>query len=184
MEDLLIEEIIQKSYNNRLGVNNDEGTMAQTLLDIKDKLLELSKKHAQINSYDSQMAAISNFADYVRGFKELYIEKERLEEKLYQLLLSCKQVLLAKEKEQKEIEEKLEGLSADREQELKNVQCGQVALEEKSLNELKGLIEEASRAIQLIDKEIEEKRQLEINYTKDKIEQLENDEPIFKTFIF
>lgn len=158
VEDLLIEEIIQKSYNNRLGVNNDEGTMAQTLLDIKDKLLELSKKHAQINSYDSQMAAISNFADYVRGFKELYIEKERLEEKLYQLLLSCKQVLFAKEKEQKEIEEKLEGLSADREQELKNVQCGQVALEEKSLNELKGLIEEASRAIQLIDKEIEEKR--------------------------
>lgn len=158
LEDLLIEEIIQKSYNNRLGVNNDEGTMAQTLLDIKDKLLELSKKHAQINSYDSQMAAISNFADYVRGFKELYIEKERLEEKLYQLLLSCKQVLLAKEKEQKEIEEKLEGLSADREQELKNVQCGQVALEEKSLNELKGLIEEASRAIRLVDKEIEEKR--------------------------
>lgn len=158
VEDLLIEEIIQKSYNNRLGVNNDEGTMAQTLLDIKDKLLELSKKHAQINSYDSQMAAISNFADYVRGFKELYIEKERLEEKLYQLLLSCKQVLLAKEKEQKEIEEKLEELSADREKELKNVQCGHVALEEKSLNELKGLIEEASRAVQLIDKEIEEKR--------------------------
>ena len=158
VEDLLIEEIIQKSYNNRLGVNNDEGTMAQTLLDIKDKLLELSKKHAQINSYDSQMASISNFADYVRGFKELYIEKERLEEKLYQLLLSCKQVLFAKEKEQKEIEEKLEGLSADREQELKNVQCGQVALEEKSLNELKALIGDASRAVQLIDKEVEEKR--------------------------
>ena len=56
----------------------------------------------------------------------------------------------------KEIEEKLAELSADRERELKNVQCGQVALEEKSLNELKALIEDASRAVQLIDKEVED----------------------------
>lgn len=44
VEDLLIEEIIQKSFNNKLSVDNDEGMMAQTLMDIKDKLVELSKK--------------------------------------------------------------------------------------------------------------------------------------------
>lgn len=31
VEDLLIEEIIQKSFNNKLSVDNDEGMMAQTL---------------------------------------------------------------------------------------------------------------------------------------------------------
>ena len=44
VEDLLIEEIIEKSFNNKLGVTDDEGQMARTLLDIKDKLLELSKR--------------------------------------------------------------------------------------------------------------------------------------------
>lgn len=44
VEDLLIEEIIQKSFNNKLAVTDDEGKMAKTLLDIKDKLIELSKK--------------------------------------------------------------------------------------------------------------------------------------------
>ena len=43
VEDLLIEEIIQKSFNNKLAVTDDEGKMAKTLLDIKDKLIELSK---------------------------------------------------------------------------------------------------------------------------------------------
>lgn len=44
VENLLIEEIIEKSFNNKLGVTDDEGQMARTLLDIKDKLLELSKR--------------------------------------------------------------------------------------------------------------------------------------------
>ena len=52
VEDLLIEEIIEKSFNNKLGVTDDEGQMARTLLDIKDKLLELSKKNSQIGNYN------------------------------------------------------------------------------------------------------------------------------------
>ena len=58
MEDLLIEEIIEKSFNNKLGVTDDEGQMARTLLDIKDKLLELSKKNSQIGNYNSQVEEI------------------------------------------------------------------------------------------------------------------------------
>lgn len=33
--------------------------MAKTLLDIKDKLIELSKKNSQINDYDNQIEALT-----------------------------------------------------------------------------------------------------------------------------
>ena len=50
VEDLLIEEIIEKSYNNRIRKDSgaDDEEMAKTLLDIKDKLIELSKRKSEM----------------------------------------------------------------------------------------------------------------------------------------
>lgn len=87
VEDLLIEEIIQKSFNNKLSVDNDEGMMAQTLMDIKDKLVELSKKHSQLGAYDSQIAAIDSFKEYLSTYEAFYNRKEEIEKQLYDLLL-------------------------------------------------------------------------------------------------
>ena len=42
VEDLFIEEIIQKSFHNKIQKSPKEDAMAQTLMDIKDKLLELA----------------------------------------------------------------------------------------------------------------------------------------------
>ena len=45
IEDLLIEGIIEKSYNNRIRKGNeDDSQMAKTLFDMKEKLTELSKR--------------------------------------------------------------------------------------------------------------------------------------------
>ena len=57
VEDLFIEEIIEKSFNSRTAVENDsrEATgeaMAKTLLTIKDKLIELSAKKNDMGVYD------------------------------------------------------------------------------------------------------------------------------------
>ena len=51
--------------------------MAQTLMDIKDKLVELSKKHSQLGAYDSQIAAIDSFKEYLRHMKHFTIEKKK-----------------------------------------------------------------------------------------------------------
>ena len=88
VEDLLIEEIIQKSYNNRLSVDNDDSMMAKTLLDIKDKLIELSKKNSQINDYDNQIEALTYFKDYIATYKEFYSNKRDIENRLANMLLS------------------------------------------------------------------------------------------------
>ena len=92
VEDLLIEEIIQKSYNNRLSVDNDDSMMAKTLLDIKDKLIELSKKNSQINDYDNQIEALTYFKDYIATYKELYSNKRDIENRLANMLLSGPQM--------------------------------------------------------------------------------------------
>ena len=61
--------------------------MAQTLMDIKDKLVELSKKHSQLGAYDSQIAAIDSFKEYLSTYEAFYNRKEEIEKQLYDLLL-------------------------------------------------------------------------------------------------
>ena len=89
VEDLLIEEIIQKSYNNRLSVENDDSMMAKTLLDIKDKLIELSRKNSQISSYDNQMEVLERFKEYADTYTEFYKNKKNKEVALYSMLASA-----------------------------------------------------------------------------------------------
>lgn len=158
VEDLLIEEIIQKSYNNTLGVDNDEGTMARTLMDIKDKLLELSKKHSQISGYDSQMEALRGFSDYVRGFKGMYDEKEKLIDRLYKLMIACKQALADNQLKKTDTENMLEQLNSDRQEELRLAAHGEIAAEEASLKDMSQLVDDAASVVEKINKKIEENR--------------------------
>lgn len=156
VEDLLIEEIIQKSFNNKLGVDNDEGKMAQTLLDIKDKLLELSKKHARISAYDSQMSAIDNFADYVNTFVEFYNRKEELEKQLFRWLVSCKQEIIAQEKAQESLEKLLEKMQQEMAAEQRSIQTAEIISEQNSLRDIEDMVSENSRSLETRDKQIAE----------------------------
>ena len=63
VEDLLIEEIIEKSYNNRIRLESaDNDDMARTLLDIRDRLSELTKKKSERDSYTRQTELITAFS--------------------------------------------------------------------------------------------------------------------------
>lgn len=156
VEDLLIEEIIQKSFNNKLGVDNDEGKMAQTLLDIKDKLLELSKKHARISAYDSQMSAIDNFADYVNTFVEFYNRKEELENQLFQRLVSCKQEIIAQERAQEGLEKLLEKMQQEMVSEQRSIQTAEIISEQKSLRDVEAMAEDSEKCLEASDRQLAE----------------------------
>lgn len=82
VEDLLIEEIIRKSFNNRYNSGDEQDSMAKTLLDIKDKLLELSKKKEELCNYDRQMDILNSFSERVKGIRQIYIGMEDLEKEL------------------------------------------------------------------------------------------------------
>ena len=143
VEDLLIEEIIQKSYNNRLSVDNDDSMMAKTLLDIKDKLIELSKKNSQINDYDNQIEALTYFKDYIATYKEFYSNKRDIENRLANMLLSVINAEGRKEAELSGHNEKEQELYNELYDKKYKIAVADVLKEKKSLNELDKLVREA-----------------------------------------
>lgn len=78
VEDLLIEEIIEKSFRDKTDKEDLNESMAKTLLDIKDKLMELSEKKSEMNQYEHQKELLSVLRGRVQALKDLYTEKEEL----------------------------------------------------------------------------------------------------------
>lgn len=137
VEDLLIEEIIQKSFHNKLAVGNDEGQMAQTLLDIKDTLARLSKKNAQITNYDKQMELLDAFSEYILGYRSLYEEKGNLRGQLLKLLMQCRQNLSGYRAQEEKQKDELLHLQEELLKQQRMIQTAEVLTEQASLREWK-----------------------------------------------
>lgn len=151
VEDLLIEEIIQKSFNNKLSVDNDEGMMAQTLMDIKDKLVELSKKHSQLGAYDSQIAAIDSFKEYLSTYEAFYNRKEEIEKQLYDLLLVAMSESDKKDKELKSQDDLITKMYDELAHEKEAIAVAEVMSEKNSMAGVESLVNETTS----IDKKYE-----------------------------
>ena len=93
VEDLLIEEIIEKSFRNRTFTDDEGETMAQTLIDIKDKLLELSKRKEDIVNFDRQIQVIDEFSKRVQSVKELYYGRDDLADEIIRCYYSIKKAM-------------------------------------------------------------------------------------------
>lgn len=76
VEDLLIEEIIEKSFHNKYADEESRDVLAQTLLGIKDKLLELSQKKEEINHYDRQVTMINGFVERLHSMRSMYADMD------------------------------------------------------------------------------------------------------------
>lgn len=158
VEDLLIEEIIQKSFNNKLSVDNDEGMMAQTLMDIKDKLVELSKKHSQLGAYDSQIAAIDIFKEYLSTYEAFYNRKEEIEKQLYDLLLVAMRESDKKDKELKSQDDLITKMYDEFAHEKEAIAVAEVMSEKNSMAGVESLVNETRKALELKNAAIEEAR--------------------------
>ena len=158
VEDLLIEEIIQKSFNNKLSVDNDEGMMAQTLMDIKDKLVELSKKHSQLGAYDSQIAAIDSFKEYLSTYEAFYNRKEEIEKQLYDLLLVAMRESDKKDKELRSQDDLITKMYDELAHEKEAIAVAEVMSEKNSMAGVEIHVNETSKAHELKNAAIEEER--------------------------
>lgn len=156
VEDLLIEEIIQKSFNNKLSVDNDEGMMAKTLMDIKDKLVELSKKHSQIGAYDSQIAAIDSFKEYLSTYEAFYNRKEDIEKQLYNLLLVAMDTSVKKESQLKSEEDLIARMRDELSHEKEAIAVAEVMSEKNSMVGVEELVKETRQRLDLNNSSIEE----------------------------
>lgn len=158
VEDLLIEEIIQKSFNNKLSVDNDEGMMAQTLMDIKDKLVELSKKHSQLGAYDSQIAAIDSFKEYLSTYEAFYNRKEEIEKQLYDLLLVAMRESDKKDKELKSQDDLITKMYDELAHEKEAIAVAEVMSEKNSMAGVESLVNETRKALEFKNAAIEDAR--------------------------
>lgn len=143
VEDLLIEEIIQKSFNNKLGVVDDDDRMAKTLLDIKDKLVELAHKHGTINQYDAQMGAITEFADQIGDFEDIYKNKEKKQAELVLMLAKARQQEKVSQRESEKLEANLERMEVELKSEEKMVDTAEILEQQRAMDEVHALMEDS-----------------------------------------
>lgn len=76
VEDLLIEEILGTSFRRKAGKEDAEDTMSQTLLDMKDKLVDLAKQKDAMRSFDRQEEVLSEFSSRVELLGSVYGEQQ------------------------------------------------------------------------------------------------------------
>ncbi len=164
VEDLLIEEIIRKSFQNKYHSENEQDNMAKTLLDIKDQLLALSKKKEQLNNYDRQIEMIENFSERAASIKQLFVGIDSLE---YELSKAYNTVVLMEE-DRKKAREKIADEKAfivnERNNLSRRVDTAKVAKRQNELYELKENLKEFSEIIagekeeiRALEKELKEK---------------------------
>ncbi len=82
VEDLLIEEILGTSFRRKAGKEDAEDTMSQTLLDMKDKLVELAKQKDAMRSFDRQEEVLSEFSSRVELLGSVYGEQQETKTQL------------------------------------------------------------------------------------------------------
>lgn len=111
VEDLLIEEIIQKSFNNKTYSEDREDEMAKTLLEIKDKLVSLLKSKEDINNYDRQAEVIGDFAKRVDLVKELYYGRENLADEIVRCYYTINEMLENIEKDKQNNENEIKKIT-------------------------------------------------------------------------
>lgn len=158
VEDLLIEEIIQKSYYNSTGEGAD---FAKLLLDIKNKLVELTKKKKDINNYDRQMEVLNSFIGRLQALKGMYHKKGGIETEFvyaYNTCLQCLEEL--KEALEQQTAQRQEFLEEKKEKEFK-VETALVQVEEEELQKLDNTVETTKELLEGLEQQLlEEKAQL------------------------
>lgn len=165
VEDLLIEEIIEKSYNNRIRGGNGDDEMAKTLLEIKDKLLELAKRREDIDNYGKELELINEFAGKVNDFGDVFARKETGKSTLFKYLFMAGAQVVKKENEADRLAAELTALTAAKENEEKLIAASMIAEEEAGLKEVRELVESLSEKNDAMSAEYEKKRsELEMSY--------------------
>lgn len=177
VEDLLIEEIIEKAYLVKIDKNAEPDDMAHTLLEIKDKLVELTKKKREIADYDRQAELLHVLEARVAAFLELYENQAKQSANLADVCVTGATMA-------KQGDDRLQGLEAAREakkQEIQeqqklqaNLKIHQEQLKYQGLLEeirkLKEELQQQEAAVQDCQQELNRKESINdyLDYRKDK----------------
>ena len=187
VEDLLIEEIIEKAFLVKTAQSNETDDMAKNLLDIKDKLSELAGKKRDIANFDRQIELLNVLQARVNSFLGLYKERDDLSDSIADVYVTGEAFLKENEKQiarykiQKE-EKRQEKNSKKRELETFKIKESQFELEkqQQALLELCELSEKLKAERGALEEELKHKESVNdyLEYLKDVQAKKENEEMI------
>lgn len=156
VEDLLIEEIIQKSFHNQIGSSFEDEGMAKTLLDIKDRIIELSRKKEEISVFDRQIELMGELSAKILSFKTYQEEKEQLKNQLLNKYAICTKLSDIFSERLLQNERKREETQSAYEEEDKQISIARVLDDRRELLQLRVLAEEFAQKIRsLVSEESE-----------------------------
>ena len=153
VEDLLIEEIIEKAFLVKTEQNDVNEDMAKTLLDIKDKLVELSKKKSEIANYDKETELMNLLEARVSSFLSLYEQKDKVERTLADIYATGKTLSQKGEEEIAKMEEEKASLEQKLHLEQRRIESLKVIKDQHDLAELKEELQVLARNVEEAGKE-------------------------------
>ncbi|MCR4715724.1 MAG: hypothetical protein K5656_00955 [Lachnospiraceae bacterium] len=156
VEDLLIEEIIEKSFRDKTEGDDVNDTMAKTLLEIRDKLMELSEKKSEISRFDRQKEVLGVLIGRVNSLTDLYKQKDELTTELLSAYRSIESQIDEMEKELKSKKKEVEDVDHECAVMDRNISCMKVQLEEYSLVKASKEEEQAASVLENAKKELEQ----------------------------
>lgn len=146
VEDLLIEEIIEKSFKNRVltteGAKKQENRMVETLLEIKDKLLELSAKKSDIQQYDAQVELLEGFKQQADYMKELYSGQEMIDRELASCYHALKKIRQQEEEKKQEYQRELQALDEQKINLHRDCEAARIQENERKAEEVGEILED------------------------------------------
>lgn len=151
VEDLLIEEILQKSYHNTTGEGADFGKL---LLDIKNKLVELTKKKNDIANYDRQIEILNSFIARLQSLKGMYHKKGSIEKEFIYAYNTCNKSMEQQKKERENLLVKQEQLLRDKKEKEAKVDTALVQIEQEELQRLDEGVESTKEILYSLEQEI------------------------------
>ncbi|MBQ8923558.1 MAG: hypothetical protein IJ053_02070, partial [Lachnospiraceae bacterium] len=153
VEDLLIEEIIEKAFmvkTNRDDSQNE--SMAKLLMDIKDELTTLAKKKKDISNYDYQIELIEVLSDKVASFMNLYEEQDNLSKTLADIYVTGEQYAKDNEEHMRVLEEERDRKYEQKHKQRERIECLKVSRDKRRLDELKIEAQDIGKKIDAVKK--------------------------------
>ncbi len=137
VEDLLIEEIIEKAFLVKTS-RDEDGTdsMAKMLMDIKEQLTVLAKKKKDIKTYDRQAELIGVLADKVESFIGLYKEQTNISKLLADICVTGEEFARNDEIQLKALEAKKDEARELKNKQRERIECLKVSKDKRQLEEL------------------------------------------------
>ena len=94
----------------------------KTLLDIKDKIIELSKKKSEISKFDRQSDVVNDFINRTNTLVNVYEEKDKIEDAIVKTYNTLESNINSKYEEQNSIEEETNSINKEDKEIEKNIQ--------------------------------------------------------------